>query len=80
MTDALAPAAAQEARLRPAAAKAADMPAPGPGPFDAGSHDAAGAPRTLGALGTMLLVFYPVCASILIVLTGVLLAGPAPVA
>ena len=66
----------QEARLRPAANgdKVADAPAPGP--FE-GSHGAAGAPETLGALGTVLLVLYPACASILIVLAPLLLAGPA---
>ena len=61
-----------------AAGKAVDAPAPAPGPFD--THDAAGAPPTFGALATVLLVLYPACASVLIVLTGVLFAGPVPVA
>ena len=63
--------------LRPAG-KAIAALAPAPGPFD--THDAAGAPPTFGALATVLLVLYPACASVLIILTGVLLAGPVPVA
>lgn len=66
----------REARLRPAAEGETVANAPAPGPFDAGSHDAVGAPETLGALGTVLLVLYPACASVLIVLTTILLAGP----
>ena len=61
-----------------AAGKTVDAPAPAPGPFD--THDAAGAPPTFGALATILLVLYPACASVLIVLTGVLFAGQIPVA
>ena len=61
-----------------AAGKTVDAPAPAPGPFD--THNAASAPPTLGALATVLLVLYPACASVLIILTGVLLAGPVPVA
>lgn len=74
MTDTLA--TRPETYLRPA--KATDAPAPAPGPFD--TRDAADAPPTLGALATILLVLYPACASVLIVLAGVLLAGPMPVA
>lgn len=76
MTKDLIAATPQEARLRPAADGGKTADAPAPGPFD-GSHDAAGAPETLGALGTVLLVLYPACASILIMLATVLLAGPA---
>ena len=79
MTDTLTAEAPQEARLRRATGARQTL-VPAPGPFAVEARNAAGAPRTLGAFGTMLLVFYPVCASILIVLTGVLLAGPAPVA
>ena len=77
MTATLIAEPAPATHLRPAG-KAVDVPAPAPGPFD--THDAAGAPPTFGALATVLLVLYPACASVLIVLTGVLFAGPVPVA
>ena len=79
MTDTRIAAPAPAAHLRPAG-RTVDEPAPAPGPFNADSHDAAGTPPTLGALTTILLVLYPACASVLIVLTGVLFAGQIPVA
>ena len=77
MTATLIAEPAPATHLRPAG-KAIDAPAPAPGPFD--THDAAGAPPTLAAFATILLVLYPACASVLIVLTGVLFAGQIPVA
>ena len=77
MTDTRIAAPTPATHLRPAG-RTVDEPAPAPGPFD--TNDAAGAPPTLGALTTILLVLYPACASVLIVLTGVLFAGQIPVA
>lgn len=61
--------------LRPSTAKAAEPPVPGT--FSPGSDPRFAGTRDGGALGTSLLVLYPVFACVIVLLASLSLAGPA---
>ena len=64
-----------ETGLRPSSPKAAQNPVPGA--FSPGSDPRFAETREGGALGTSLLVLYPVFACVVVLVTSLSLAGPA---
>jgi hypothetical protein len=68
-------AATHDRTLRPATAKP-QAPAPKPGSFTPANDPRLSEMQTGGALGTSMLVLYPVFACVIVVLTGLSMAAP----